>query len=92
LSPSASQLANEKIPFVILGHSERRSLETFKETSHEVAEKTQAALEKGLQVILCIGETQKNRDDGETMKVCEEQLSAVMDKIKHKPEEWRSVS
>ncbi|KAJ7847903.1 triosephosphate isomerase [Mycena olivaceomarginata] len=49
---SALQLTDSKIPFVILGHSERRTL--FGETSAVVAAKTKAAVEAGL-VILCVG-------------------------------------
>jgi triosephosphate isomerase len=46
--------------WVILGHSERRSL--YGETSEVVAKKTQYALSKGLNVILCIGEKLDERE------------------------------
>ena len=51
---TADQLADLGINWVILGHSERRSL--YNESSEEVAKKVKIALEKGLNVILCIGE------------------------------------
>ena len=44
--PSAAQLVDAQIPWVILGHSERRTI--FGETSDLVAEKTAAALSTGL--------------------------------------------
>ena len=70
-----------------LGHSERRTI--FHETNEVVALKTRAALDAGLKVILCIGETLVQREGGETTKVCEEQLSAVVKQTK--PEDWKLV-
>lgn len=84
---SSSQLLDAGIPYVVLGHSERRTI--FHETSEQVAIKTKAALEKGLKVILCIGETLKEREEGRTAAVCEEQLSAVVRQVK--PDDWRFV-
>jgi triosephosphate isomerase len=51
---TADQLVDFGLKWVILGHSERRSI--YQESSEEVAKKTKIALEKGLNVILCIGE------------------------------------
>ncbi|KAH6909826.1 triosephosphate isomerase [Coprinopsis sp. MPI-PUGE-AT-0042] len=84
---SSSQLVDAGIPYVVLGHSERRTI--FHETSEQVAIKTKAALEKGLKVILCIGETLKEREEGRTAAVCEEQLSAVVKQVK--PEDWSNI-
>jgi len=84
---SASQIKDASLPYVILGHSERRTI--FHETNEVVALKTRAALDAGLKVILCIGETLSQRESGETAKVCEEQLSAVVKQIK--PEEWSNI-
>lgn len=84
---SSTQIKDAGLPYVILGHSERRTL--FHETNEVVALKTRAALDAGLKVILCIGETLAQREGGETAKVCEEQLSAV---VKHiKAEEWSNI-
>lgn len=58
--------------FVILGHSERRTL--FKESNQFINRKIKRALADGLQPILCIGETGEERKRGETEKVLEEQL------------------
>ncbi|KAF4610288.1 hypothetical protein D9613_010670 [Agrocybe pediades] len=77
---SPKQLVDAGIPYVILGHSERRTL--FHETSALVATKTRAAIDAGLKVILCIGETLEQREAGKTAEVCEEQLKAVVDVTK----------
>jgi triosephosphate isomerase (TIM) len=70
------------------GHSERRTL--FGETSAVVAEKTRAALDAGLRVILCVGETLAEREAGRTQQVVEEQLQAVVAQLS--PEDWRFVT
>ncbi|KAJ7182830.1 Triosephosphate isomerase [Mycena crocata] len=74
---SPPQLKDAGIPYVILGHSERRTL--FHETSEIVAQKTKAALAASLSVILCIGETLEQRETNQTTKVCSEQLQAAVD-------------
>ncbi|KAF8754711.1 Triose-phosphate isomerase [Rhizoctonia solani] len=76
---SPTQLIDAGIHWVILGHSERRTL--FGETDEVVADKTKAALAAGLSVILCIGETLNEREAGITKDVCERQLAAVKAKI-----------
>lgn len=67
------------------GHSERRTL--FHETSEIVAQKTRAALDASLSVILCVGETLEQRESGQTAKVVEEQLKAAVDLLKES--DWR---
>jgi Triosephosphate isomerase len=52
-----------------------------------VAQKTRAALDAKLNVILCIGETLEQRESGKTVEVCEEQLKAVVDVLKDS--DWR---
>ena len=59
---------------VILGHSERRQL--FGETDAALARKLPAALAAGLEPILCVGETEEQRDAGETEEVLRSQLEA----------------
>lgn len=63
--------------YVILGHSERRSL--YAETDTEVAEKFIAAVDAGIKPILCVGETLEERESGETLAVVGRQLKAVID-------------
>jgi len=84
---SPAQLVDAGVPYVILGHSERRTL--FHETSELVAQKTRAALDAGLSVILCIGETLQEREAGETVAVVQKQLDAVIATLK--PEEWSKI-
>jgi hypothetical protein len=81
----SATLSNLCIPRT--GHSERRTL--FGETSAIVAEKTRAALDAGLRIILCVGETLAEREAGRTQQVVEEQLQAVVSRLS--PEDWRFV-
>ena len=60
-------MADMGLKWVILGHSERRSL--YGESNEVVAKKTKYALDKGLNVILCIGEKLEEREAGTTNTV-----------------------
>lgn len=62
--------------YVLVGHSERRSL--FHENLEMVAKKFKAAIEAGLTPILCVGETLTQREKGETEAVIAEQLDSVI--------------
>ena len=74
---SASMLADFRVRYVIVGHSERRSL--MNESDQHVAEKFMAAQQSGLIPVLCVGETLAERDQGIAGQVVERQLSAVID-------------
>jgi len=63
--------------YVLVGHSERRSL--YNESNVLVAEKFAKALEKGLVPVLCVGETLEQRENGTTMEVVKGQIDAVLD-------------
>jgi len=76
---SGSMLSDLGCRYVLVGHSERRAI--FGEDSAQVAAKFQAAQKARLQPILCIGETQKQRERGETEKVIQEQLETVINKV-----------
>ncbi|WFD00265.1 triose-phosphate isomerase [Malassezia yamatoensis] len=82
---SSAQLKDAGIPWVILGHSERRTI--FKESDEDVANKTKAALENGLSVILCVGETLDQREKGDSIKVVLGQLQAAANSIN----DWSKV-
>lgn len=66
--------------YVLIGHSERRHV--FGETNHDVRQKMEAALQIGLTPVLCVGETQKERDEGKTEEAVEIQLRAALDDLK----------
>jgi triosephosphate isomerase len=58
---------------VIVGHSERRA--DHGETSAEVAVKAKAAQAAGLCAVVCVGETEAQRDAGDTLKIVESQIA-----------------
>ena len=59
----------------IVGHSERRQY--FGETDESVRRRAEAALEAGLRVIACVGETEEERDADETEAVLERQVRDI---------------
>ena len=61
----------------IVGHSERRQY--FGETDTTVARRTHAALQAGLHVIACVGETWEERESGDTETVLRIQVEAIRD-------------
>ena len=69
---SAGMIAEAGCDYVIIGHSERRTL--FGEDDTRLARKIPAALECGLKVIFCIGETLQEREAGQTDAVVERQI------------------
>ncbi|KAK4691257.1 triosephosphate isomerase (TIM), partial [Lecanoromycetidae sp. Uapishka_2] len=77
---SAEQLSDSKIGWALCGHSERRVI--LKEDDQFIASKTAAALDGGLGVILCCGETLEQREADKTIDVVTTQLKAVADKTK----------
>lgn len=76
---SASMLRDFGCKYVLVGHSERRSL--FCENDAVVASKFDAAQKAGLIPILCIGETLAERDAGATFSVVSEQLAVVIERV-----------
>ena len=73
---SAAMLKELGARYVIVGHSERRQYQG--ETDAQVAVKAQRALAAGLTPIVCVGETLREREQGETESVVGRQLSAVI--------------
>ncbi|MGA2419222.1 MAG: triose-phosphate isomerase [Candidatus Acidiferrum sp.] len=69
---NAGMLAEAGCRYVIIGHSERRQF--FHETDDNVAKKTLAALQEGLIPIVCVGETEEERDGGLAEKVIRRQF------------------
>lgn len=72
---SAPMLLELGVRGAIVGHSERRQY--FGETDETVRQRAEAALEAGLAVIACVGETEAEREAGKTEAVLARQVSAV---------------
>jgi triosephosphate isomerase (TIM) len=72
---SAEMLKELGVYGTLVGHSERRQL--FGETDETVGKRVRAALEAGLHVIACVGETEAEREAGETDDVLRRQLSVL---------------
>ncbi len=73
---SAPLLADAGASFVIVGHSERR--ERHGETDAAVRAKAECALEAGLGVIVCVGETEAQREAGQAEAVVAKQLDGSL--------------
>jgi len=73
---SAEMLADAGASAVIVGHSERRA--DHGEGDGLVRQKAEAAWRAGLTAIVCIGETQAQRDAGQTLDVCRGQLTGSL--------------
>jgi len=82
---SVDQLKESGITWAILGHSERRVI--LQEDNSFVASKTKAAIDGGLGVILCCGESLEQRESNKTIDVVTTQLRAVADKVK----DWSKI-
>jgi triosephosphate isomerase len=76
---SVDMLKECSVQYVIVGHSERRDI--YKESSAKVAEKVAKVLSAGLTPILCIGESESERENEQTNVVLSAQLQSVIDNI-----------
>lgn len=72
-------LKEQGVEFVIIGHSERRQV--YHETSSMVAKKVRLALAHDLTPIVCVGETDQEREAGKTMQVVCNELKAAFDEV-----------
>mgnify|MGYP003642458631 CR=1 FL=1 len=84
-SHTAEMLKDSGVKWVIVGHSERRSV--FGDSNEVVASKGQRVLAQGLGLIACIGEKLEERESGNTMDVVLGQLKAFASRI----EDWGKV-
>jgi triosephosphate isomerase len=76
---SAGMLVDAGATAVVLGHSERRQL--FGETDEALTRKVPAALESGLTPILCVGETDEERECDDTDRVLRRQIDAGLSRV-----------
>jgi triosephosphate isomerase len=76
---SAPMLRELGVYGTIVGHSERRQY--FGETDESVVNRIAAAIEHGLHVIACVGETESEREAGETEAVLRRQVGAIAEGI-----------
>ena len=76
---SAAMLVEIGVDGVVLGHSERR--ESCGETDRELKEKVPAALAAGLAPILCVGESEEEREQGDTQRKLRYQVQEGLEKV-----------
>jgi triosephosphate isomerase len=76
---SAPMLTQLGVEAVVLGHSERRAM--FRESDEALARKVPAALAASLEPILCVGESDEQREAGQTEDVLRRQIGADLEPI-----------
>lgn len=76
---SGNMLVDMGCQYVLVGHSERRSI--YGESDADVALRFKAALDAGLEPILCVGESLEEREAGDTEAVVGRQLDAVINSV-----------
>ena len=76
---SAEQLRDFDVDWVIIGHSERRTL--FNETNELVADKIKKSQAIGLSSIVCLGESLEQREAEETNAHLKTQLDVIKDSV-----------
>ncbi len=84
---SIDMLQSVGVQTVIIGHSERRY--SFHETDQDLAEKTKAAIDKGMRVIFCFGEHLEDRKSGNHLITVKSQLENALFALE--PKEWKQV-
>ena len=76
---SGGMLVDMGCSYVLVGHSERRAI--YGESDEDVALRFKAALDAGLQPVLCVGETLEEREQDQTEAVVARQLDAVVNSV-----------
>ncbi|MFP4532291.1 MAG: triose-phosphate isomerase [Desulfobacterales bacterium] len=76
---SAPMIASAGCRYVIIGHSERRQF--FDETDALINKKIPAAMDAGLTPVICVGETESERDAGKTFSVLDKQIQKGLENM-----------
>jgi len=76
---SGGMLTDMGCRYVLVGHSERRAI--YAESDEDVALRFKAALDAGLEPVLCVGETLEEREQNQTEAVVARQLDAVINAV-----------
>ncbi len=76
---SVTSISDCGATFTLIGHSERRQL--FFENPEDMIKKLNIAMEKGLGVVFCLGETLHERDSGQVTEILENQIKSVLPKV-----------
>ena len=82
---SGAMVQDAGIKYTLTGHSERRAL--YGESDEDVAKKTKVALDHGMTVLACIGESLQERESGKTNDVNSRQLNAINAECK----DWSNI-
>lgn len=82
---SAEQVVDFGLEWVIIGHSERRSL--YLESYETIGKKVAIAQKHKLYSIVCVGENGEQRDEHHTNEVCAAMLEAIKDSV----EDWSKI-
>ncbi|PFG55002.1 MULTISPECIES: triose-phosphate isomerase [unclassified Marinobacter] len=78
---SATMLKEMGCVYVLVGHSERRSLYGETDADADVAERFAAVRGLGMTPVLCVGESLQDRESGRTAEVVQAQIQAVINKV-----------
>lgn len=79
---SPKMLKDFGVQYVIIGHSERRTI--FRESNEIINKKVKAVLKEGLSVILCVGETKEDKNNRQTEEILGVQLKEGLDDVEGK--------
>ena len=85
---TASMVKDFGINWTLVGHSERR-YKVAAETNELLLAKTKAALDAGIKVVFCIGEVLDERKAGETLNVCKDHLTLLVDNLSK--DAWENI-